>query len=394
MKIDCWEALEHMHEPVVVSTPEGETIEANRAFRALAEGYGMPPSLQALFGPGVAALLAAAGDGARTPPLPVVAGEPRTVFRLSVARMPSASALTVVLNDAGWEVASRRLITQRDRTLETLRDIGSVLSGVVDLDRLTERMYEQTRRIIPTRNFYVALHDRERETIAFPRYIEDDVWKDRTSRPFGRGLTEHVIVTRAPLVINRDVRGAAEALGIDPQGRRSLAWMGVPLVSDGEVIGMIGIQDFERADCYGTHDTEALGVIASQAAAAIRNARLIEAERSARAALSEAHERLLQAERLRVLTETVGALNHEVNNPLAAIVGFSQLLARRELPADVHARIVTILTEAKRIEGVTARMGSLIQAASAPYPGDDAIIDVRGSVSAQDRVAPPPSNGH
>jgi len=394
VKPDCWEALENLEAPLVLSTPEGGTLEANRAFRQLAERYGMPPTLEALFGPGVAALLQAAGEGTRTPPLPVVAGEPRTVYRLAIGRLPASNALAVLLTDAGWEVASRNLIAQRDRTLETLRDLGSVLSGIVDLGILTERIYEQTIRIIPTRNFYIALHDRENDIVWFPRYVEDGQWMEMTSRTFGNGLTEHVINTRVPLVINRDVRESAIALGIEPRGRRSQAWMGVPLLSDGEVIGMLGIQDFDKPDCYGHHDIEAMNVIATQAAAAIRNARLIEAERCARAELSEAHARLLETERLRVLTETVGALNHEVNNPLAAIVGFAQLLARRDLPPDVRARIETILAEAKRIESVTSRMGSLIQAASAPYPGDGAIIDVHGSVSKQDMLTtPPPAPG-
>jgi signal transduction histidine kinase len=166
----------------------------------------------------------------------------------------------------------------------------------------------------------------------------------------------------------------------------------VPLQSGDEVIGMVGVQDYEKSDCYGTHDLEALSVIAGQAAAAIRNARLLDAERCARAELSAAHQRMLEAERLRVITETVGALNHEVNNPLAAIAGFAQLLLKRaDLPPEARMRMTTILDEAKRIEAVTSRMGSLIQAASAPYPGHAAIIDVRRSVAREERLEGPPA---
>jgi nitrogen-specific signal transduction histidine kinase len=83
------------------------------------------------------------------------------------------------------------------------------------------------------------------------------------------------------------------------------------------------------------------------------------------------------------VTETVGALNHEINNPLAAVVGNAQLLLRKpaELPAGAAQKIEAMHEAAKRIQRVTAKMASLIQACSMPYPGEQhQIIDVKNSV--------------
>jgi signal transduction histidine kinase len=209
------------------------------------------------------------------------------------------------------------------------------------------------------------------------------------SRPFGDGLTEYVIRSRCPLLLEENVGERARALGIAPVGRPSLAWMGVPMIIEDRAIGMIGIQDYERANCYGPTDLKLLVVISGQAAAAIRNTRLLAAARRAYRELSDAQARLLEAERLRGVTETVGTLNHEVNNPLSAISGNAQLLLRaaRSLEADVRRKVESILESARRIQQVTSKMETLIRASSISYPGGEVILDVNGSVSNDELIA-------
>ena len=150
-----------------------------------------------------------------------------------------------------------------------------------------------------------------------------------------------------------------------------------------DALGVIAIQDYEDAAAFDQHNLEVLTIIAGQAAAAIRNTRLLAEARAAYQELSQAQGRLLETERLRGVTETVGALNHEVNNPLAAIVGNAQLLLREseELSQRLRPKIESILESARRIQRVTGRMATLIQASSMPYPGRDAILDVERSLS-------------
>ena len=85
------------------------------------------------------------------------------------------------------------------------------------------------------------------------------------------------------------------------------------------------------------------------------------------------------------MTETVGALNHEVNNPLATIVGSAQLLLRRtDLEPDLRQKVERMLEAGRRIQQVTGRMATLIQATSRPYPGQTQIIDLRGSIASSE----------
>jgi signal transduction histidine kinase len=161
------------------------------------------------------------------------------------------------------------------------------------------------------------------------------------------------------------------------------------MIVNGEALGVIATQG-EVDDRFDRHDLEILEVIAGQAAAAIKHARLLEAARRAYQDLSEAQARLLEVERVRAITEAVGAMNHEINNPLAAIVGNAQLLMRRNGDSgqtEITSKVESILDGARRIQEVTTKMSTLIQATSMPYPGEAPILDIRRSVAEGDTCA-------
>ena len=261
-----------------------------------------------------------------------------------------------------------------------------MLSETVELEGLTEQIYQLISPMFGTTNFYLALLEREKKTLSFPQYIEEGQRKEMTSRSWTNGLTEYVLTTAKSLLLNRNVLEQAQSIGVMPLGRPCQAWLGAPMIVHQDAIGVLAIQDYERSDCYDNHDVQMLSIIAAQAAAAIRNARLLAAARRACEELWETQARLLETERLRGVTETVGALNHEINNPLAAIAGNAQLLLRRrqELGQDAIAKVQTILNETHRIQRVTGKMSTLIQATSMPYPGQSAILDVHHSISGEE----------
>jgi GAF domain-containing protein len=373
-------------EPLAVVSASGETLEANPAFGALAARANRPPGLTQLFvAETVHALIAEAlREGHARAFLPLQgAADPRPWFRMSFNRDPGRETVTVLMLPLHEEMTWRRQLDERNRELAMLRVIGTALSGAFDIEDIAERIYAQTTLITQSGNFYIALYDRSTNMVSFPRYIENGVWQEMTARPFGNGLTEYILRTGKPLLFSRDVMEQAVARGIEPQGRPCCAWIGVPMINEDETVGVIGLQDFERTNVYDEHDLELLGIIAGQAAAAIKNSRLLASARLAYQELSETQARLLETERVRGVTETVGALNHEVNNPLAVIAGNAQLLLRKAdtLPPEAVAKVESILDAARRIQRVTGKMATLIQATSMPYPGEGSILDVHRSIA-------------
>jgi GAF domain-containing protein len=386
--------LSNLPAPVVIVTQAGEVVDANRAFLDLAEQHHAKPNPAELFGAAFVRVLSRAWVERHiqsTAPL-IVGDEPRPAFRISFMSTGDDQTLGVALQDITAELDLRRMLAGRDRDFAVLRDVGVALSSLLEVETLAERTYEATQRAIPCKSIYIAIYERDTETITFPRYMEDGEWKQHTSRPFGNGLTEHLLRTREPLLLNDNVAERAQALGIEPRGRCSQSWLGAPMVVDGTAVGVIGLQDYDASGAYDEHDVEMLQIIAAQAAAGIKNSLAVSAERRAFREVADAQLRMLETERLRGVTETVGALNHEVNNPLAAIVGNSQLLLRKpdSLPVAAAQKIEAIHEAAKRIQRVTAKMASLIQACSMPYPGEHAILDVRNSIGAEDPGAEAP----
>ncbi|MCK4536956.1 MAG: GAF domain-containing protein [Desulfuromonadales bacterium] len=74
-----------------------------------------------------------------------------------------------------------------------------------------------------------------------------------------------------------------------------------------------------------------LELFASQAGAALENARLVQRLERAHEDLREVQERLIQGEKLAVLGEMAAQVAHELKNPLVSIGGFAQRLERQDL---------------------------------------------------------------
>lgn len=381
--------LERLPDPVLLALPNGETLYANRAFLDLAARHEVAVKLSALFGPPAQVVLGEARRNGRASAfLPLVGcDETEQGYRMTVSAGDDDGTLAVQLTDLSEEVAWRHQLFLRNSELTVLNDIGMALSGTLEMDVLARRIWEQTGRMMDNTHFFLALHDREAGAIQYALWVEDGrIAAVNRTRPFENSVTEHMIVGRQPMLLNGDVAGQLRVLGVDPIGRPCTSFVGVPILSDGEAIGVLALQDYETEGRYGRHELGVLNVVGTQASAAIRNARLYEATRAAYDELSAAQTRLLESERLRGVTETVGALNHEVNNPLATIVGTAQLLLRQQdLDEVTRQKIERVLDAAKRIQNVTGKMATLIQASSRPYPGQTQILDLRRSLAQGER---------
>lgn len=68
------------------------------------------------------------------------------------------------------------------------------------------------------------------------------------------------------------------------------------------------------------------------------------------AAVGECEEKLTEA------ADLVARVRHEINNPLAALLGQAQLLLREELSEKARRRAETIEAQAKRIQEIVAEL--------------------------------------
>jgi signal transduction histidine kinase len=73
-------------------------------------------------------------------------------------------------------------------------------------------------------------------------------------------------------------------------------------------------------------------------------------------ALQETRDRLVQAEKMTVIGQLVSGVAHELNNPLAGVLGFAQLLQRQGPPASMVRGLGKIEAEAERCRRVVQNL--------------------------------------
>jgi len=216
-----------------------------------------------------------------------------------------------------------RDISERKKA-EAIQRMAQNISDVVlttdNLQKLFAVIRNEISTWIDTKNFYIALYNKEKDTLSLP-YFEDE--KDKFDEfPAGKTLTGFVIRTNNPLLAKKEKIKKLEKEGeIELVGTSSKVWLGVPLKTDDGTIGAICLQSYESEDAYTKEDLGILEFIASQAALAINKLKNEEDLKKARQVAEEA----AQAKH-----QFLSTMSHEIRTPLNAILGMTYLLLQED----------------------------------------------------------------
>ena len=169
-----------------------------------------------------------------------------------------------------------RDITERKQT-EQLKSvvykIANAVNRTADTDELFKYIHKELGTVIDTTNFFIALYDKENDTISFP-YIVDK--KDKYSKhiPSGKTLINYVLRTGKPLLATQEIKNELIQKGeVEPIGTPSKVWLGVPLKIEQEIIGVMTVQSYTDPLCYTEKDVEILNYVSNQIAIAINRKR-------------------------------------------------------------------------------------------------------------------------
>ena len=168
----------------------------------------------------------------------------------------------------------------KNKQLALLYHLSQALVTLATVPEILERISVLIGQVFDNRNLYIAMYDETRNYISFPVYLVAGVRQGLPiERPLSNGLTEFVIRTRAPLLISENVNQAMAERGVALIGTPCQCYLGVPILIEDQVIGVLAVQDYEQAKVYDASHVEVLSTVASQAAIAIQNARLYETVR-------------------------------------------------------------------------------------------------------------------
>lgn len=176
--------------------------------------------------------------------------------------------------------------------------------------------------IIAARNLYVAHYDAGRDEVQFP-YIADEHHDHVPSRIGGRGLTEYVIHRGELLLADGPLMRELEATGtVEPIGKPSEFWIGVPMRVGDTPVGVIGVQSYQREQRLTDRDLELLSFAATHLATAI-------GRRRTGLALREAY--LDLERRVAERTRELGLANQTLRQQILAREGVEQQLKHQTL---------------------------------------------------------------
>ncbi len=173
----------------------------------------------------------------------------------------------------------------------------------------------------------------------------------------GEGAVGWIMDHGEPLYIadvNQDPRWVRTTASINES---VVSYLGVPLRVEDRTIGVIDVGT-RTPHLFTDEEIKFFSTLASHAAVAIENARLYEQARAQLEQLRETQDRLVESERRAAIGELVAGLAHEINNPLTAVVGHSQLLIET-IP--VGPATEQWISELEAISGAAQRIARIVQ---------------------------------
>ncbi|HXT61756.1 MAG TPA: PAS domain S-box protein [Pyrinomonadaceae bacterium] len=210
--------------------------------------------------------------------LDIVSKQRRRITLELSTRLIYRDGKPVGVQGIGRDVTERKRaeaeLVRRNQELAALNEISHELSKLGEPAEIANLIHSMIGNVIDNRNLYVALYDEQKGEVSFPAYTINGQPYNSPTRKLGLGLTEHVIRTKRPLYIERDLDAALEKLGLKLSGRSAQCWLAVPMMVGEKVVGVITTQDYEQPAAYDDGHLELMRTIAAHAAIVIQNARL------------------------------------------------------------------------------------------------------------------------
>lgn len=162
------------------------------------------------------------------------------------------------------------------RRAETLQKAATVLNSTLELEELLDVVLEELEKVVPYDSASVQLlRDEELEIIAGRGFRDPEKVMGLTFSAADEPDCL-VIAEKRPLLIP-NVRAAYDDFAEEPH-TRIRSWLGAPLLSKGEVVGMITL-DRTEVNAFSEEEADIALAFANHVAIALENARLYEATR-------------------------------------------------------------------------------------------------------------------
>ena len=256
-------------------------------------------------------------------------GDTRTVSESSTAIRDVAGNVTAYqgfLLDVTERRRAEQEIRRRNRELVVLNSIAETLVSTLDLNDSLHRTLRQILELFGLDAASLYLLERDSTTV---RRVAAVGQRSEYSRSFPAVAIPQELIHQIQTV--RATFLSAQGLPLPPITREVQRKEGIESayivtlwskekVIGGLVVGSRTVREFTSADI------SLLIAVGSQVAGAVERSLLYEETHQAYENLRRTQEQLLHSEKLAAVGQLISGVAHELNNPLTAILGYSQLL--------------------------------------------------------------------
>jgi PAS domain S-box-containing protein len=185
---------------------------------------------------------------------------------------------------------------EAEKVQAALYRIAELASTAQDMQGFYRAVHAVVGELMYANNFFIALYDEERRLINWPYYADEidlDIPDPNKWDAFGtgnaRGTTAYVLRTGEPQLLSYErmqqliEEGEIEIVGVIVEDS---SWVGVPLKSEGQTVGVLVVQSYTKDVSYTEQDKELLAFVGQHVGAALSRARAIEETRQRNAELA------------------------------------------------------------------------------------------------------------
>ena len=235
----------------------------------------------------------------------------------------------------------------RLRTLIPLLDLSRAFMRSVDLTHIPRRVVRIAKEETQSSSASVMLLDGDELTIHAAEGLPAEVVAQTRQRA-DEGIAGYAIGHREPLVLEGDLKNDERFR--PREGKREIETaVSLPLIHKNEVLGVLNVSKTEEGSTFTEANVEFLSVLASQAAAAIENARMFRE-------IQDAYERLEELDRLK--SEFISIASHELRAPLTVLLAYATLL-EAQAPGSMREHLDQVVDSAMQLKTIIDDMISL-----------------------------------